>query len=109
MATKQAILDEKNFLSDRISTQVRTVALSLLAAIWLFLVPGKDAPVLPSHPNHNALLLGGLLCLLCLICDYVQYMFGYIGTKAALEKGPGTDGVTYGYDTKGFSWQARTW
>ena len=74
MASKEEILKEIDFLSDRLSTQVRTVAISVIAVAWLFLIGGKDAPILPVPPSRTLILLAGGFALAALLIDYFQYL-----------------------------------
>lgn len=107
MATKEKILEEKAFLGDRISTQVRTLALSILALVWLFLVGGKDAPVLPVPFDRGVLLTAGLLALLSLIVDYAQYVCGYKATHDVLRAGEAGGLTDFKYDYKAIAWKGR--
>lgn len=107
MATKEKILEDKAFLSDRISTQVRALDLSVIAVVWLFLVGGKDSPILPSAPDRGLLLLAGLLAMLSLIADYAQYGFGYKATSDVLKRGEAAGQIEFKYDDKAFAYKAR--
>lgn len=80
------IIEELQFLSDRISEQTRTIALSILALVWLFLAGGESSPVLPVKPDMNLLLAAAGLALASLIIDYLQYVLGYSATNAARRK-----------------------
>ncbi len=108
MASKKEILDEINFLSDRISTQVRTVALSVMAFVWLFLAGGNDAPVLKIQPDRTLLLVAGTLCLATLLFDYLQYVMGYFESKRVLRKGEREKLQDFKYDYGSTAWQMRT-
>jgi hypothetical protein len=110
MASQKEILDELAVLSDRISTQVRTVALSVIATVWLFVVGGKDAPLLPHSPDKSWLLAAGALCLLALLFDYLQYLAGYKCASALLNAGPKAGAAekdAYKYNRTAFTWRAR--
>ena len=78
MPTKEKVLERKKEVSDRISTQVRTLAVSFLALVWLLLFPGKDGtPVFPHSPSRYLLLLGGITALMAMVADFVQYVMSY--------------------------------
>jgi hypothetical protein len=98
MAAKKDIIADLDFLSDRISTQVRTVSLSIFAVVWLFLVGGKDTPVLPSQPNKNLLLIVGAMCLIALLLDYFQYVAGYANSRNVLNAGEAQKSEDFKYD-----------
>jgi hypothetical protein len=75
------IIKDLNFLSDRISTQVRSIALGLIALVWALLV-GSDTQVLSlGSASRPHLLAIGLLGVLIMFLDYLQYVFGYLNTN----------------------------
>jgi hypothetical protein len=80
------IYEELGFISDRISTQVRTIALSVLALAWLFLAGGNSAPTLPAVMNRRWLLGIAATAIGVLVADYLQYLFGYLATNAVRKK-----------------------
>ena len=85
------IVEELRFISDKLSTQARTVAIGLLAIIWAILV-GESAFLRKlSEGLGKSLLVAAALCILVLIVDSLQYVISYIFVKrtlaAAEEKG----------------------
>ena len=90
---------ELQFLSDRISTQTRTIAISVLALVWLFLAGGDKTPSLPGHPDRETLLLAGALAVGAMFTDYLQYAFGYKASDQvrALAEKAGHATATYDY------------
>src|SRR6266853_549781 len=108
MASKKDVLDDLDFSSDRISTQVRTIGLSVIAVAWLFLVGGKDTPVLRVLPSHTLLLVAGGLSLLALLFDYFQYVAGYVNNKQVLASGERENSDDFKYDYASFMWKFRT-
>ena len=73
-----------DFCSIQIGTQTRTIAVGVLALVWLFLAGGSNAPSLPVKPNQLALLAAGGMAILSLVIDYFQYLFGYINSRQVL-------------------------
>jgi uncharacterized membrane protein len=108
MAAKDKIIADLDFITDRISTQVRTVSLSVMATVWLFAVGGKDTPVLPKAPDKNLLLIAGGLCLLALLVDYLQYVAGYLGTRKILAAGEKAGQTDFKYDYGAWTYRLRT-
>ncbi len=109
MTTKiTEIYEDLNFLSDRISNQTRTIALSVLAIAWLFLIGGKDAPVLPSSPNRTLLLLAGAGSLLSLVVDYFQYVFGYFDADNVRKRAEKSKTKTGDYNYDACLYRLRT-
>jgi hypothetical protein len=109
MAAKEKIIADLDFLSDRISNQSRTVALSVLAIVWLFGIGGKDTPILPTAPDKNLLLVAGGCCLLALFVDYLQYVTGYFTTTNVLAKGEKHGLTDLKYDYHAFTYRLRAW
>ena len=67
------IYERLDFASDRLSTQIRTLTLGVLALVWLFLSGGKDAPALKLKAGNKQLLAIAGLCVLTFLIDAVQY------------------------------------
>ena len=109
MAERKDILTELNFITDRISTQVRTVALSLIALSWLFLGGGGTQTALAAKPSAELLLASGALCLLAIFTDYLQYVVGYFDSQQVLKKGEesGAKDYVYTYGAGGHRWRRR--
>lgn len=111
MATEQEVLARKKEVSDRISTQVRTLALSFIAVVWLFLVPTKDGPpVLPHAPDKLFLLGAGLTALLAMVIDFLQYVAAYQSVQRALNVTDDTEkSPNFQYDYDAIAYRAQTW
>jgi hypothetical protein len=94
------IIEELQFLSDRISTQVRTIAVSLVVLVWALLMGGKDAPFTPSAVERSRLLAVAVLAIAAMFADYLQYFFGYLSadsTRKTAEAAP-SKSADYKYD-----------
>src|SRR5437016_7123714 len=75
-STKETVV-ELQWLSDRISSQVRAIALGVLAVAWAVLLsPPKDLSI-----SSAAMLWVALIALLTLVADLLQYVLGYINTR----------------------------
>lgn len=72
------VIEELQFLSDRISTQVRTIAIGLLAITWAILVGDSSFLRKLSEGLGKSLLLIALLCIFVLLLDFLQYVTSYI-------------------------------
>ena len=77
MVTREKIMDQLDWLTDKLSTQVRTVALGVLALSWGLLVGESSAAKAVNDVHRNQLLFVGLLAVLVMFCDYLQYLAGY--------------------------------
>ena len=79
------IIEELRFISDRLSTQVRMVALGLLAITWTILV-GESAFLRKlSEGLGKSLLLISVLSVFVLLIDFLQYVIGYIYVNKTLK------------------------
>lgn len=105
MLSKADVLGRKKDVSDRISGQVRTLSVSVVAVTWLFLVPGKDGPPpFPRPPDTDYLLIAGASALLALVADFLQYVSNYVMVQSTLAKGESTS--SYSYDENSVAWKA---
>ena len=77
MPNLKEYIKEKAFVSDRISTQVRIIAIGLLATSWSLLIGqiniSKD--ILQCSRVHFILII--ILSILTLVFDFLQYTFSY--------------------------------
>jgi hypothetical protein len=104
MATKEKIIDDLNFVTDRISTQVRTLALGVLAFIWGIVISDSEMAKSIAQPANAQLLgiAGGAV--LTMLLDFFQYIPGFINTRnllSKMERTKATEG-TYDYSSWGF-------
>ena len=82
----QRVYDDLDFVTDRISTQVRTIALGVLALAWLFLAGGKETPALGLQQSVRSLLGVAALAVGALLCDYLQYVAGYLAANSVRQR-----------------------
>jgi hypothetical protein len=99
MPSLEKIIEELQSLSDRLSTQVRTIAIGLLAVSWTILV-GESTTLRALAENLRPRLLI-VICLSVgtLVVDFLQYFFGYLEvnkTRRAAENA-GKSGAEYDY------------
>lgn len=107
MATTEKICADLEYLSGKISDLTRTMSLSVLALVWLFVAGGADAPMLGSAPNHGLLLLSGFLVLLSLLSDYLQFVAGYANSKDVLGVAEASEDHQADYDPKAVLYRIR--
>ena len=82
----EKIYEHLDFASDRLSTQIRTLALGDLALVWLFLSGNKDAPVLKLGGSNEPLLVVASLCVITLLIDAIQYWAYYFSSNSVRRK-----------------------
>jgi hypothetical protein len=81
MPTKEDLQNELNWLSDKVSTQVWTLNLALLATAWSLFVVGGPEGVRFSPRNAIWVFVP---CVVSLLCQMFQYLSGYILAKLLL-------------------------
>jgi hypothetical protein len=107
MPKKSQVIEQLDFLTDRISTQVRTVSLGVLALTWGLIVGESGAAKSVSQQWKTHLVGIGALAILVMFLDFLQYVAGYWNilklrekmNKCGLEEAP--------YDEKALSWRLR--
>lgn len=108
MPTINEIIEELDFISDKISTQVRTIALGLLAITWTILV-GESAFLRKlSEGLGKSILLIAALSIFVLLVDFVQYVVGYIYVDKTRKVAESRDLEEIDYDPGNLLWKART-
>jgi len=107
MPSVDKICEDLEVLSGKISDLTRTISLSVLALVWLFIAGGTNAPTLRAVPNHGLLLLAGLLVLLSLLSDYLHFVAGYASSKELLGIAEESENKQGRYNTSSFLYRAR--
>lgn len=98
---KKGVLEDQHFNSDRLSQQVRLIALGLLAVVWALLVTTQvQVPI-----SRRGLIAVACLAIFAMLLDLAQYAVGYESSRqtyAAME-----DGKARGYSKKSGLYVAR--
>jgi hypothetical protein len=95
------IYDDLNFATDRLSTQVRTLVLGILALVWAFLSGNKDVLPLRLGASKEPLVLIGAICILTLVLDLLQYMCLYVSANQVRQRAEAANDDTAEYDERG--------
>jgi hypothetical protein len=87
--TLEKVIEDLDWICDRISTLVRTISIGLLAITWGMLIgkPEISQP-LPLWLKKNLLAIG-ILGLVTMFSDFLQYFFGLFvvdGLRKSMEK-----------------------
>jgi hypothetical protein len=105
--SQDQLAKELDNYSDRISTQVRTIAFGVLGLTWLLLVPRPDAPI-PITVPKQALIVITITCILAIVAEFCQYLLGEKTTDETFDraaaKGPAG---TAAYDAAAFTYRAQ--
>jgi hypothetical protein len=76
------VSEEAQWLSDRLSVQVRWVAVGILAFVWgLIISPPRELAI-----SQRLVLWAGLLAIAALLVDLLQYVVGYVYTVRILRR-----------------------
>lgn len=86
MPTLVKIIEEQQFLSDRISTQVRLICCSIMGVIWGFFISDVAIIKLLIQGYSRTFIFLILLSIVILFVDYLQYQFGYFNAGQLLNK-----------------------
>lgn len=114
--SQEELAKELTDYSDRISTQVRTIAFGVLGITWLLLVPRPDTPI-PIAVPKQALIGITLLSLLAILTEFCQYLFAEKTTDETFDraaaKGPtgkaAYNAAAFTYRAQLFCYRLKTW
>src|SRR4051794_15346130 len=105
MATKKDILDRKKEVTDKISTQVRTIAAGLIVFTWSVYSSTEHGMASAMKSVLTPLLLViDLLCVFALSADFLQYMSSWLTTDKALKDSENISQDDYTYDDEWISY-----
>jgi hypothetical protein len=80
MVEKAKVVEQLGFLTDKISTQVRTVALGVLALAWGLLIGESSVARTVASQLKRPLLGIGVGAIVVMVLDFLQYVAGYVNT-----------------------------
>ena len=109
MANKADVLKELGDVTDRLSSQVRTTAIAILAVAWGILIGDSPAAKALSSERKPILVLLGIMAVLVLFLDFLQYLAGYFSTRGLLRKIEESDATEGEYNYRGTAWRLRLW
>jgi hypothetical protein len=109
VVTKKDVLDRRKEMSDKISTQVRTLSVGLLAFTWGLLVSDSAlAKEMTASLKWHLLVIGGMAIVVVLL-DFLQYSFGHevaLKLLRQMEVSKAKEGE-YNYDDP--LWRLQNW
>jgi hypothetical protein len=73
MPNIKKIISEKNFVTDRISTQVRIIAVGLLATTWSLLIGQVNIFINTLQYFRVHFILISIIAIIVLMFDFLQY------------------------------------
>jgi hypothetical protein len=104
MPTKKDLVDELNWITDKISSQVWTLNLGVLGTTWTLLIATTNTK-LQFQPAEAFPIL--FLCIASLTCEMLQYLSGYANDRRILKNVEAKNLQTFEYDPKAFLYRLR--
>jgi len=86
MPTLDTVKEDLNFLTDRISTQIRTIAIGLIIITWGLLIGDIKLNIEILDTQKYQLLTICAIAVIVMFLDFLQYMFGYFYTSSLRKK-----------------------
>jgi hypothetical protein len=86
MPKLKEFIEERTFITDRISTQVRIIGIGLLATTWSLLFGKVDSfkDIILQCRTHFIII--GTIAMTALALDYLQYLFSYTNIDKKLSE-----------------------
>ena len=78
-------ISEKGFVTDRISTQVRIIAIGLLATTWSLLIGQVNILKDIFQCSRAHFILISIIAIITLVFDFLQYEFSYLNIDKTIK------------------------
>lgn len=106
MATKETLLKNLDWITEKISSQVWTLNLGTLGTTWSLLI----TTTLPNNTRFTAANAFPIvvMCLLSLLCEMGQYLSGYLNDHQILKTMESNNRTEFQYKPTSFLYRART-
>lgn len=108
MPTLKELIGDLDFITDRLSTQVRTVALGLAALSWGLLLGESQAAAAAAAQMKLGLLLVGTLAVVTLLFDFSQYVFAFLDADRVRKEAEDSDVKEAEYDYETWTYRLRS-
>jgi len=108
MPTLDKVIEELNFLSEVLSTRVRTLAAGVLALAWVFVLGNAIKDEHAGFIADRDLVAPIVLALLSLLADLSQYWCGLVGTRRHLQRMEKSDLTSADYNYGSMAYRLRT-
>lgn len=106
MPNIEEFVKERSFVTDRISTQVRLIAIGLLATTWSLLIGDINIlkNIIKCFRSHFIMI--GTIAIVTMTFDFLQYLFSYLAINKTLSR-MGEEGLKesdYNYSDAFYKW-----
>jgi hypothetical protein len=110
MATQNEILAREKDVTDKISTQVRTISAGLIVFTWS-IYNAADNTLAAGMKNVLAplFLVVDILCIAALSADFLQYVCAKVSVENSLNQPMDAAKDMYGYDDEWLSYKGQYW
>ena len=107
MPTKKEIIEDLNFLTELISTRVRTISAGILVFCWVLIFESIFKKGSTTIISVNLLLVPVSLAILTLVADFAQYWLGYLVTNRAFKEMEEKDKENINFDCTALAYRLR--
>jgi hypothetical protein len=108
VVTKNKIIEELNFLTEKLSSLTWTINLGVLGTTWSLLIASGTVPQTVRLQTGEAIPILSL-CLLALLFEMFQYLSGYATNRQALTRMEREGLDKFSYDTSALLYRVREW
>jgi len=110
MASEKDILDREKEVTDKISTQVRTISVGLIVFTWSIYNAAEHTLAAGMKRVLSPLfVVVDILCVLALGADFLQYVCAKVAVENSLNEPMDRANNLYGYKAAWLSYRAQYW
>jgi len=110
MATQNEILAREKDVTDKISTQVRTISVGLIVFTWSIYNSAENTLAAAMRNVLAPLfLVVDILCIAALSADFIQYVCAKVSVENSLNQPIDAANDVYGYHTGWLSYKGQYW
>jgi hypothetical protein len=102
---RKSILEEKRYVSSKISDLCRYIGFGLVAVVYSLLTSDSDVVIKLYEKHITFLLIVAAFGVSTIVLDYLQFLGGYYAVNSALKNEEGE----FLYDDNWFSYKLRRW
>jgi hypothetical protein len=104
MPDKKELIDELNWITEKISSQVWTLNLGILGTTWTLLIATTNTKLQFQQAEAFPILF---LCIASLTCEMLQYLSGYANDRRLLRDVEARNAQTFDYDPAALLYRLR--